>query len=152
MLNKVEILIRRYLNGDSKSLLALLNQTYDSCITQQILEDKYLTDTRSIIVAVTEENKLVGCAFTEIQEDYVRPGRIIYVTYVAVENEYRKHGIGKKMMNHVETICIENGCSSIELTSANFRTGAHAFYESIGFTKKKTTVFIKEVNSTPQSK
>ena len=138
----MDVVIRKYLSEDSKSLLALLHNTYDSCITQQVLEDKYVTDKRDII----NEKKLIGCAFTEIQEDYVRPSRSIYVTYVAVDNEYRKQGIGTKLMSHVQTMCIENDCSSIELTSANFRTGAHAFYESIGFTKKKTTVFIKEVN------
>ena len=41
----------------------------------------------------------------------------------------------------------EKKCSAVELTSANFREGAHAFYKALGFTIKNTTVFIKETNS-----
>ena len=75
----------------------------------------------------------------------MRPSRILYITYVAVDENYRKHGIGRKLLSKVEKICKERACSAIELTSADFRTDARAFYNKLGFTKKKTTLFIKEI-------
>ena len=141
----MEIWIRQYKSSDYNPLLKLLNKEYGTKVAQGVLEEKYITNDRNILVATTNDNVLVGCTFTEIQQDYIRSSRIMYVTYVAVDENYRKHGIGRKLLNHVEDMCNELNCSAIELTSANFRTEAHAFYNAIEFTKKRTTIFIKEV-------
>lgn len=141
----MDIRIRYYRSSDYNMLICLLREVYGSNIDQKTLERVYLSDTRSILVATTEDEVLVGCTFTEVQEDYVRPSRILYVTYVAVDEKYRKHGIGRLLFDKVEEECREEACSAIELTSANFRTDAHAFYNNLGFTKKKTTLFIKEL-------
>ena len=139
------IIVRNYQVSDYQGLSHLLGNVYDSEIPKDVLESNYLSSSRSILVATNENSLIVGCAFIEIQTDYVRPKKIAYITYVAVDVNYRKQGIGKKLMSAVEDICIDKGCSAIELTSADFRTGAHAFYESLGFTRKKTTVFIREI-------
>ena len=141
----MELKIREYQNRDYTELLSLLDAAYNSTITQEVLEKEYISSTRSILVAVNESDHVVGCTFVEIQEDYVRPNRIAYVTYVAVDENCRRQGIGRKLLHAVVDICKDRECSAIELTSANHRTGAHAFYESLGYTKKKTTVFIKEI-------
>lgn len=141
----MDIKIRDYEQSDYKGLISLLSEVYGSKIEQPILESVYITSSRSIIVALDESENVVGCTFVEIQEDFVRPSRIAYVTYVAVDERFRKQGIGRKLLLAVEDICKRCNCSAIELTSANFRIGAHAFYESLGYSKKKTTVFIKEM-------
>lgn len=137
--------VRNYCNSDYSGLLDILGKVYDSKITQDILEKQYISNNRLILVAETSEKKLVGCTFLEIMEDYIRPNRILYVTYVAVDEKYRNHGIGKMLLYAAETKSKEFGCSAIELTSANFRKGAHEFYIRLGFTKKDTTHFIKEL-------
>jgi len=141
----MEITVRYYKSGDYNMLISLLSKVYGSHIDRDKLEDEYISDKRSILVAVTEEEILVGCTFVEVQEDFVRPSRILYITYVAVDENYRRHGIGRKLFDKVETLCIDHACSAIELTSADYRTEAHEFYNRLGFTKKKTTVFIKEI-------
>lgn len=140
----MEAVVRYYDKKDYASLAELLGEVYGSRITQEVLEKQYVTGDRSILIAQTREGGLTGCAFLEVKEDFVRPERIMYVTYVAVAEEYRKQGIGRKIFAEIENICRKKGCKAIELTSANFRTEAHAFYESMGFTKKQTTLFIKE--------
>ena len=138
--------IRKYKSSDYNNLLKLLETVYGSQIDQDTLEKHYVNSNHDILVSVEDgSDVLTGCTFIEIKEDYVRPEKIIYVTYVAVDEKFRHHGIGKMLIDKVEQICHENNCSAIELTSANFRTGAHTFYDRLGFTKKKTTVFIKEV-------
>lgn len=138
------MIIRNYISTDYFGLLNLLNVVYGSNISKEDLEKFYLTDNRNIIVAINDDSNLIGCAFVEIQCDYVRPNRCVYVTYVAVDEQYRKNGVGRSLMRFIEKFCIENNCNSIELTSANYRLGAHAFYNSLGFTKKDTTLFIKD--------
>lgn len=142
----MEIHVRFYKGSDYLMLLNLLKKVYGSSIDQETLEKVYISDKRSILVASTEAGLLVGCTFIEVQEDYIRPSRVLYVTYVAVDENFRKNGIGRKILNRVEEECRAKACSAIELTSADYRIEAHAFYEKLGFTKKKTTVFIKEMS------
>ena len=142
----MELRIRDYQKSDYNELIILLNTVYNSNITQEVLEKNYISTSRSILIAVNEDGHVIGCTFVEIQEDYVRPSRIAYVTYVAVDEKCRKQGIGKKLLAAVEMICKSRNCSAIELTSADFRVGAHEFYKSLGYTKKATTVFIKEID------
>ncbi len=141
----MEIITRYYTMSDYEGLFELLNSIYNSNIDKQMLEENYITDKRSIILAVDEKNHVLGCVFTEIQDDYVRPSRILFITYVAVKESYRRAGIGRMLIRKIEEICRSENCSAIELTSADFRRNAHVFYECMGFTKKKTTVFIKEM-------
>lgn len=138
--------IRHYKSEDYDELKDILSAVYDSHISKTALEKSYLSDNRFILVAIdADTDHLVGCTFVEKQVDFVRSNSILYVTYVAVDENYRKQGIGRKLLSKVEEMCLEQGCFAIELTSANFRTGAHAFYESLGYTEKKTTLYIKEI-------
>lgn len=142
----MSILLRLYEKKDFTGLQALLNTTYGSTIERDVFEREYITDNRNVLVAVDSDfGNVVGSTFVELQQDYVRPNRIAYITYVAVDETYRKKGIGKQLIQKVEELCEEWNCSAIELTSANFRVGAHEFYKRLGFTVKQTTVFIKEM-------
>lgn len=127
-----------------QELYTLLKEIYDSNINQTDLEKYYLDFNKKIYVALLE-NKIVGCAFLEIKEDYIRAYRYGFITYVAVDKQYRKKGIGKTMIEYLIQCVKQEGCTSIELTSANFRKAAHHLYESLGFSRKDTTVFIKEL-------
>ena len=141
----MNVLIREYCSNDFQGLIKLLDEVYGSKIDQKTLEDNYISKYRNILIATTSLELIVGCAFVEVQEDLIRPRRIIYVTYVAVDERYRGLGIGKQIMTGVKDICEKKHCSAIELTSANYRTKAHLFYEALGFDKKQTTLFIKEI-------
>lgn len=141
----MEIKIREYEKSDYEGLLKLLNNVYSSKISRATLEEQYINENRKILIAV-DDIKVVGCTFVEIQEDCVRPRRSVFVTYVAVDEAYRKRGIGRKLYSEVERICKNSHCSAVEFTSANFRKEAHAFYQSLGYSKKDTTLFIKEAN------
>ena len=140
-------MIRKYESHDFQELFDLLHDVYQTNIDKETLENNYINDFKSILVAVDDETgKLLGCTFIEELKDLIRPNKILYVTYVAVDERFRHQGIGKKLMHEVEKKCRELGCSAIELTSANYRKNAHLFYEALGFTKKKTTLFIKEID------
>ena len=141
-----EIKIIDYKPKHYRGLIRLLHQVYGSNILQELLEKYYVNDTHRIVIATDlSEETVMGCAFMEIRQDFVRDSRSAFVTYVAMDIRYRRMGIGGKMISEIQKSAKEFGCTCIELTSANYRTDAHAFYEALGFTKKKTTVFIKEI-------
>lgn len=140
-------MIREYLgNFDYIDLSRILYTVFESNIDQDTLENYYLGENKHILVAVDDANKLQGFALVEFRYDHVRSRKFGYITYLAIDEKYRNHGIGKELLIAVEKLCKDHKCSAIELTSANFRTTAHLFYGKMGFTKKATTVFIKELS------
>lgn len=132
-----------YRSEDFEGLKHLIGSVYQTIVTRETIEKYYCCNHHFIIIAHIGRD-VVGCSFIEERTDYIRPSRSLFVTYVAVDATYRKHGIGKKLFSFIEEYAFNNGFDSIELTSANFRSDAHAFYKALGFDEKKTTVFIKD--------
>jgi GNAT superfamily N-acetyltransferase len=52
---------------------------------------------------------------------------------VAVLPAFQGKGIGKAMMTHAREECRRAGCYKMTLSSNLKRTGAHAFYDALGF-------------------
>jgi GNAT superfamily N-acetyltransferase len=63
---------------------------------------------------------------------------LMNVMGLVVLEEYRRRGIASALMEHAEGYAKENGFSGIRLNSGSGRTGAHAFYESLGYVSRKT--------------
>jgi len=136
----MEIIVTEYSEEDFCQLYRILHEVYGSVITKEQLENHYLSDTEKIYIAKYDK-KVVGCAFLQIKEDYIREYKYGFVSYVAVDMDYRKKGIGKGLFRQLLETTIAMGGSAIELTSADYRTDAHAFYNAIGFSKKKNISF-----------
>lgn len=144
---EMNLQIRPYRNTDYPEVSALLAEVFESKIGQSTLEMQYLGEERDITVAIdTSSSALLGCAITEVRNDYVKDRRILFLNYLAVTSARTKNGVGSCLLRTVEELCSLYGCSAIELTSANFRIDAHAFYRSHDFSVKKTTVFVKELD------
>ncbi len=137
------MIIDYYKSEEFKQLKILVDATFDTDINEDIIDNIYTKGNHFIITASLDE-KIVGCAFVEKREDYIRNKKDFFVSYVAVDPTIRNHGIGRKIFDKIREIALKNDIHSIELTSANYRTGAHKFYEKIGFAKKKTTIFIDD--------
>lgn len=52
---------------------------------------------------------------------------------VAVLPEFQGRGVGRAMMAHARAECRKAGCYKMTLSSNLKRTGAHAFYDALGF-------------------
>ena len=139
-----QVQTRDYSSSDYLSLFRLLSAAYNSNIAQNDLETHYIGTNNDILIAEIDDT-IVGCAFVEYRADYIRDNRTVFVTYVAVDELFRRRGIGTTLFSEIEIRARSRGCSALELTSADSRVGAHAFYLSMNYTKKKTTVFIKEL-------
>ena len=65
---------------------------------------------------------------------------------IAVDSRYRRQGIGRRLLEAVEQWARDTGAEGIRLNSGSQRQGAHAFYESCGYERKKTQVnFFKQI-------
>ncbi|MCW3838073.1 GNAT family N-acetyltransferase [Sphingomonas canadensis] len=52
---------------------------------------------------------------------------------VRIDSSVRNQGLGAKLIDWAVECCRERGCFMVQLTSSNERTGAHRFYERLGW-------------------
>ena len=60
----------------------------------------------------------------------------LLIENVIVTQKAQGHGVGRKMLDHLEHWAIASGCTSAILVSSAFRTDAHAFYRAVGYTQE----------------
>ena len=64
---------------------------------------------------------------------------------IAVSSEYKRKGIGRALLQHVENWACETGASGIRLVSGAIRTDAHAFYRRCGYSGNKEQINLKKL-------
>jgi GNAT superfamily N-acetyltransferase len=86
-------------------------------------------------VYVAQVNGQIAGTFTLLVMDNLghKGARSGIVEAVAVLPSFQGKGIGKEMMKYAMDRCKEDRCYKMMLSSNEGRTGAHAFYESLGF-------------------
>ncbi len=62
---------------------------------------------------------------------------------VAVAPSQQGQGIGRAMMHFAMERCRQAGCYKMALSSNRIRTGAHSFYESLGFARHGYSFFVR---------
>ncbi|MCI9286390.1 MAG: GNAT family N-acetyltransferase [Clostridia bacterium] len=89
-------------------------------------------------------NKIVGYT-SAIMAYNLFDGKRPFMTlwWVCTHPSYRRQGVATKLFNRIEEIAIENNCELIYFTSEVERTGAHKFYESMGYKSNSDKAFIK---------
>lgn len=108
---------------------------YDLSKTKLRLAKILARKTDKIFVAVVD-NIIVGyihgsdyeCTYSDSLKN---------IMAIAVNDNYRNRGIGRALLNAVESWAKECGCCGIRLVSGMNRTGAHEFYLKCGYTNRK---------------
>ena len=81
--------------------------------------------------------QLLGFAYAMIRDTpdipILIPRRFAVVDTVVVRSAHQRQGIGKMLMNSIQTWALAKGATSIELTVYEFNQGAIAFYESLDY-------------------
>ncbi len=67
------------------------------------------------------------------------------VDYVCVSSNYRRMGLGRKLMDEVYKIAKDNNAIYIQLTSSRYREAAHKLYLSCGYVKRDSDIFRKDI-------
>lgn len=93
----------------------------------------------NIIIGFENEQtrKIIGFVHAELYESlYMDTG--LNILGLAVNSNFQRQGIGKKLMSAIEDYALKNNISYIRLNSNVRRIDAHKFYESIGYVCDKT--------------
>ena len=86
-------------------------------------------------VAATPSGELVGIMTIHAMRVLHRPKPVGRITALNVADAYRKLGIGRAFVETAEIDLADRGCGLIEVTSNDRLTGAHAFYEHLGYVR-----------------
>lgn len=105
------------------------------------VEKKINNKDELILVAVNDEDTVMGYTMSKIydveQNGILMAHRKMYIDDVCVDANYRKHGIGRILMDATKQAAIDAKCHICELNVWAFNENAVKFYESCGMTKQR---------------
>ena len=88
-------------------------------------------------VAETGDGRLAGFLNAFVMRTIDTDARV-EVAALVVDDAQRSRGVGKLLIEQVESWARENGCKTIGLRSNVIRERAHKFYERLGYVHYKT--------------
>jgi GNAT superfamily N-acetyltransferase len=133
VLDVVEPSVRMATTGDADSVLALAGELAITFVTERkAFRDSYrqllaASDTDLLVVEVGDVVRGYLLGFSH--HSLVANGQVSWVEEVAVAAEYRRHGLGARLMVDFERRARDRGSRFIALAT----TRAHAFYDAIGY-------------------
>lgn len=87
------------------------------------------------------------------QAPTIDKGMMLRVQALVVDERVRGSGAGRTLMTEAERLARELGCSIVTLSSNERRTGAHAFYERIGYQRSSPSYsFTKQIQAQSRSR
>lgn len=102
------------------------------------------TDPNQLLVVVTSDDEPIGTVQLTIIPGLARRGALRgQVEAVRIHADHRGSGLGADLMRWAIDESRRRGCALVQLTSDVSRTGAHRFYERLGFVPSHTGFKLK---------
>lgn len=98
-----------------------------------------LDNNESVIFAALDTDAETAVGFTQLYPSYssVRAAQNWILNDLFVAENYRKQGIGEKLINKAMDFAAQDGSQFIELSTAVDNHTAQSLYEQIGFSKQE---------------
>ena len=129
--------IRKLEKNDFDQVIEIWTNSFSKNFDKPI-NPNYLSDPNSITIVIAEENIIIGVATLHIIKKLTRVLGLI--EDVAVNENYRGQGTGKKLLKELIKIGNEKNCDKIVLSSSEKNS---KFYEKIGFQKNELQMVIR---------
>jgi ribosomal protein S18 acetylase RimI-like enzyme len=116
------------------------NQFSDIGMAKAFLDER-LQHNESIIFVATDRNTQQAIGFTQLYPKYssVRLTKNWILNDLYVDENYRKQGVGEKLIKAAMDFAKTQGSTFVQLETAVDNYTAQHLYESIGFVKQKMT-------------
>ncbi|MGM7701899.1 GNAT family N-acetyltransferase [Pseudalkalibacillus sp. Hm43] len=129
--------VREATKEDALQMVSLMEQLgYPTTLEQfEPRFEKIFSHTCYHTLVAEFEDHLVGMAGLCTNLFYEYDGSYVRIVAFVVDSNYRRKGIGKKLMKEIESWARDQGVNAIALNSGNRkeRKDAHQFYLSMGF-------------------
>lgn len=105
------------------------------------IEKKIRNQEERILVAIDENDFVLGYTMSKVSEvksdGILLPYKKMYIDDVCVDEHYRKHGIGRALMEATKQEAVREGCHIADLNVWAFNENAVRFYESCGMKQQR---------------
>ena len=129
--------IRELKITDYSQVIQIWKESFSNKFDQEI-NTKYLSDPNSITLVSVDNNTITGVASLHIINKLTRTLGLI--EDVAVNENYRGKGIGKKLVQKLIGLASDKKCDKIILNSSEKNS---TFYKKIGFEKNQIQMIIR---------
>jgi GNAT superfamily N-acetyltransferase len=142
-----EVTIRELTRGDLQPLLELYRHLHDQDDpvpdTAGETWEVILRDPAHVYLGAFVEQRLVAACNAAVIPNLTRGAR----PYAVIENvvthaDYRRRGIGARLVRALIERCWERRCYKVMLMSATRRADMHGFYEALGFDGGSKRAFV----------
>lgn len=127
---------------DYEKYLLLIKRSFAS---EGTVENLKKLDSNTKILVLKDKDNLVGTGMIRYIYNPIKDKKTYYLDYICVSGDYQNQGIGKKIMNEIERIALEDEIDRLELTSNSKRCYAQKLYKSFGMEIRDTNVFEKTI-------
>ena len=144
--------IRELDEGDLESLVKLYEQL--DGIDENLTEEKVHAIWKAEIdgnkdikyFGAVEDGKVVSTCWCIIVPNLTRCGSsFCFIENVVTDKDFRKQGLGRKVMEKAIEFARQKNCYKVILESASFRKEAHQFYKNLGFDGEAKKAFIMKL-------
>ena len=114
---------------------------------------EFLKEPRARVLVAEVEDGVVGAASIWIKPDLAHGDAVIEVPMLVVSGSARRRGVGKLLIQEIQSIAADENAALIELVATKENDVARAFYRSLGFveTDHIALEFIGDVQSPPDT-
>lgn len=132
---------------DYESVKCIVDEVFQFDLLRDNFIEYYNNSNFKILIALKHEEP-AGILCMEKQCDFFNNKcTIVFLRNGAIREKFRRNGVFKLLFTVAYEYAKSIRATALELTCANYRSAAHNFYLNHGFTKKKTTVFIREIET-----
>ena len=129
--------LRQLVYTDYNQVIEIWKKSFSNNFDKNI-NTTYLSDPSSVTLVSVDNDTITGVASLHIIKKLTRTLGLI--EDVAVNENYRGKGIGKKLVEKLIEIASEKGCDKTVLNSSEKNS---EFYEKIGFEKNEIQMIIR---------
>ena len=101
-------------------------------------------DPNTYLIVCDENSAILATALLTLCNDVMfKRQPFAVIENVVVSKDFQRAGIGKSLVKHIETYCLQQDCSKIMLLSGTENRSAHDFYAAIGYNTEAKAGFVK---------
>ena len=132
----------------SRALLAQLGYPMDVRETRRRYDAVAASGDHALLVAEQDGRVMAFCHVYSRPALDKSPEAVVQA--LVVDQSCRGNGIGRVMMQAVETWAVEKGFASVALSSHVSRQAAHAFYGALGYRQEAVSVLFRKMLLMPE--
>ena len=138
-------MIIRLASYSDASELKRLNDLFngEGCNTVKAIEESIKGNKQEIICVAGDGSTLVGFCCRQVLKSMSYAAKYGEITELYVEEEYRRQGIGRKLLRTIETELSERGVKHLHILTGEENIVAQTLYSSYGYAKTTEVLFDK---------